>query len=297
MDAGKVKEKIIRMTIAAFGEAPDAELMKDLEKVHKECEGNKLAAVAGRLRRAKRWAELYPSSMTVAELADAWHERVLPGVDHEGIVFIKSMAGRRLGGGESDESVGHFLLWLESGLDAPSEWNECLVESDWLPEEFAGVAKTFRVETEAALADQDIFPGSVSGEDLVQLAVILLGAAPGARLMEELSLQKDIWSAAQRLLKEIEGGKGDRAERMIERTIPWVEAMRAGFIGRLADGDLDDIVIEIALAMQDFMNGPNLTGKLADAARIHRERSRKAYEYAVTQKRDGDLEERRAVLA
>ncbi len=79
MSSNEAREDIVQLAVAAYGVAPDAALVADLEAIIGA--GGSLLDAAAALTAGERWEERYPASWTTGEFADEWLGSLLPGAD------------------------------------------------------------------------------------------------------------------------------------------------------------------------------------------------------------------------
>ncbi len=132
--AAETAEDIVQLAVAAYGAAPGAALMAELEAVVDG--GGSLLEAAGILVAGARWDALYPSSLNPDEFSDAWLSDLLPGAGRDLLAVGREIVVPHLdaGGGTADLVLAAQDFLSGSGV----------------PAELAGFAGAFLNRSEAA---------------------------------------------------------------------------------------------------------------------------------------------------
>ncbi len=261
MAGNEVREDIVRLVVAAYGDAPDAALMRELEAIVDG--GGALLDVADALTAGERWRALYPASQTPGEFADAWLGNLLPGAGPAALAVGRDVVVGHLDDGDGAAGL---VLAAQRYLSGP------VVSAD-----FAGLSRAFIKRGEAAAAE---LAGSEAKEDVVQLAVAAYGAAPDAALMRELDAITEDGGAlpevaaaltADERWKELYPSSqtpGEFADAWLGNLLPGADPALLAAAREIVVGYIDagNNVAALMLAAQEYLSDPAVPAEFSGAA-------------------------------
>ncbi len=292
MAGSETREDLVQLTVAAYGAAPDAPLMRELKAiVHGD---GALLDAAAVLTSGERWAALYPPSWTPAEFADAWLGALLPEADPDLLAFGREVAVAHLDAGGAPAGLVAAAQEFLSGPAASAD--------------FAASARAFLERSDAAMAE---LARSETVEDIVQLAVAAYYAAPGAALVDDMEA---IIDGGGTLLDVAEAmTSGERWEALYppswtpaEFSDAWLRFLLPGADAELLASGRGIVVphleaggapAELLLRAQDLLSGSAVPAELAGFARGFLFSSDVAWEHSVVRGQDGAPAELEGVLA